>query len=96
MEREPPLANSAQVGICVRWPRTKQPAETERTRDLYAPVIKPLGYGDITTEIAPVDTFYYAESYHQQYLSPPKHPNGYRCHSASGVKLPPYEVPQAS
>jgi hypothetical protein len=86
LEREPPLANSAQVGICVRWPRTKQPAETERTRDLYAPVIKPLGYGDITTEIAPLGSLYYAEGYHQQYLH--KNPNGYRCHSNTGVPFP--------
>ncbi len=27
------------------------------------------GFGEITTEIAPLDTFYYAEDYHQQYLA---------------------------
>jgi peptide-methionine (S)-S-oxide reductase len=63
-----------------------QRAEAERTRDLYAPVIKPLGYGDITTEIAPATTFYYAEGYHQQYLH--KNPNGYRCHSNTGARFP--------
>jgi peptide-methionine (S)-S-oxide reductase len=33
------------------------------------------GYGDITTEIIPAPTFYFAEDYHQQYLA--KEPNGY-------------------
>ena len=26
------------------------------------------GYGEITTSILPLDTYYYAEDYHQQYL----------------------------
>jgi len=33
------------------------------------------GYGDITSEICPATTFYYAEDDHQQYLA--KHPQGY-------------------
>ena len=33
---------------------------------------------EITTEIAPVGPFYYAEGYHQQYLA--KHPGGYCNH----------------
>jgi peptide-methionine (S)-S-oxide reductase len=44
------------------------------------------GYGPITTEIKPAPTYYYAEDYHQQYLA--KNPNGYRCHSATGVPFP--------
>lgn len=36
------------------------------------------GFGEITTEIAPVGEFYYAEEYHQQYLA--KNPNGYCNH----------------
>ena len=35
-------------------------------------------YGEITTEIAPVGEFYYAEDYHQQYLA--KNPGGYCNH----------------
>jgi len=42
--------------------------------------------GDITTEIRTAPTYYYAEEYHQQYLA--KNPNGYRCHSTTGVKFP--------
>ncbi len=34
-----------------------------------------LGFKEITTEIKPVDVFYYAEDYHQQYLA--KNPQGY-------------------
>jgi peptide-methionine (S)-S-oxide reductase len=33
------------------------------------------GFGEITTEIAPLGNFYYAEEYHQQYLA--KNPLGY-------------------
>jgi peptide-methionine (S)-S-oxide reductase len=33
------------------------------------------GFGDITTEIKPLDVFYYAEDYHQQYLA--KNRQGY-------------------
>ncbi|WP_285316015.1 peptide-methionine (S)-S-oxide reductase MsrA [Providencia rettgeri] len=41
----------------------------------------------ITTEIAPLDTFYFAEDYHQQYLY--KNPNGYCGLGGIGVCLPP-------
>ncbi len=44
------------------------------------------GYGAITTEIAPLGAFYYAESYHQQYLS--KNPGGYCPVHATGVSCP--------
>ncbi len=44
------------------------------------------GMGNITTEIQPVPTFYYAENYHQQYLA--KNPNGYCGLGGTGVKLP--------
>lgn len=41
------------------------------------------GRGQITTEIKPLDTFYYAEAYHQQYLH--KHPGGYCGLKGTGV-----------
>ena len=44
------------------------------------------GYGTITTEIREAPAFYFAEEYHQQYLS--KVPNGYCPNHATGVKLP--------
>ncbi len=42
------------------------------------------GFGEITTEIAMLGAYYYAEDYHQQYLA--KRPNGYRCHAATGIR----------
>jgi peptide-methionine (S)-S-oxide reductase len=43
-------------------------------------------YGTITTEIAPLRDFYYAEDYHQQYLA--KVPNGYCGLGGTGVSCP--------
>lgn len=45
------------------------------------------GMSSITTEIAEAPTFYYAETYHQQYLA--KNPNGYCGLGGTGVCLPP-------
>jgi peptide-methionine (S)-S-oxide reductase len=47
----------------------------EASRDAYQQALKAAGYGTITTEIIEAPEFYYAESYHQQYLA--KNPNGY-------------------
>lgn len=44
------------------------------------------GYGAITTEIKPLDEFYYAEDYHQQYLA--KNPDGYCGLGGTGVSCP--------
>ena len=47
----------------------------EASRDIYQIALNKGGYETITTEILPAPEFYYAESYHQQYLA--KNPNGY-------------------
>jgi peptide-methionine (S)-S-oxide reductase len=52
----------------------------------YQPELTKRGYDQITTEIKPAPEYYYAEDYHQQYLL--KNPHGYRCHSATGIKVP--------
>ncbi|MGZ4493137.1 MAG: peptide-methionine (S)-S-oxide reductase MsrA [Nocardioides sp.] len=68
---------------------TYSPEQERVARDLtaaYGPALAERGYGQITTEIKPAPTYYYAEDYHQQYLA--KNPNGYRCHSATGVPFP--------
>ena len=44
------------------------------------------GHGEITTEIVPLDAFYYAEDYHQQYLA--KNPGGYCGIGGTGVSCP--------
>jgi len=58
----------------------------ERTRDEYQRPLTAAGYGPITTEILPAPEFYYAEDYHQQYLS--KNPNGYCGLGGTGVSCP--------
>ena len=50
----------------------------KRSLDAYQARLNDGGYGAITTEIAPLDRFYYAEDYHQQYLA--KNPRGYCNH----------------
>jgi peptide-methionine (S)-S-oxide reductase len=54
--------------------------------ELYQPELTKRGYDQITTEIKPAPEYYYAEDHHQQYLL--KNPNGYRCHSATGIRVP--------
>jgi peptide-methionine (S)-S-oxide reductase len=58
----------------------------ERSRDAYQPQLSRAGYGAITTEILPAPEFYYAEDYHQQYLS--KNPAGYCGLGGTGVSCP--------
>jgi peptide-methionine (S)-S-oxide reductase len=70
--------------IYVTTPEQEQVARELTAR--YAAVIAAKGYGDITTEIAPAPTYYYAEDHHQQYLH--KNPFGYRCHANTGVPFP--------
>ena len=72
----------------------RQRAVVEATRDRYADAVRAAGYGEITTEIAPLRDFYYAEPYHQQYLA--KNPHGYRCHAATGVTYPTDRMEDAS
>jgi peptide-methionine (S)-S-oxide reductase len=58
----------------------------EATRDAFQPKLTAAGYGTITTEIAPLTHYYFAEPYHQQYLG--KNPNGYCGIGGTGVSCP--------
>jgi peptide-methionine (S)-S-oxide reductase len=58
----------------------------EAAKAAYSAKLQTAGYGPATTEIAPAGEYYYAEGYHQQYLA--KNPNGYRCHSTTGLPFP--------
>ncbi len=60
-----------------------QQAEAEASRDAYEHAIASKGFGKITTEIAPVPPFFFAEEYHQQYLA--KVPDGYCGLKGTGV-----------
>jgi peptide-methionine (S)-S-oxide reductase len=58
----------------------------EATAKTYGEALSARRYGEVTTEIAPLGTFYYAEDYHQQYLA--KVPNGYCGIGGTGVACP--------
>jgi peptide-methionine (S)-S-oxide reductase len=60
----------------------------EASRAAFAPVVRANRLGEITTEIAPAGPYYYAEDYHQQYLSSDKNPNGYCNHGPNGMTCP--------
>lgn len=68
---------------------TSSPQQTQQaldSRGQYQKMLTEEGYGAITTEIAEGKTFYYAEDYHQQYLS--KNPDGYCGLGGTGVSCP--------
>jgi len=58
----------------------------KKTRDAYQAALRQAGRGAITTEIAPLQKYYKAEEYHQDYLK--KNPNGYCGLGGTGVKYP--------
>lgn len=63
-----------------------QDDEARRSRDAYQAELDKAGLGAITTEIAPLDIYYFAEDYHQQYLA--KNPGGYCGLGGTGVSCP--------
>jgi peptide-methionine (S)-S-oxide reductase len=58
----------------------------EASRETFQQALTAKGYGEITTEVLPAPTFYYAEDYHQQYLA--KNPAGYCGLGGTGVSCP--------
>ena len=56
------------------------------SRDMYSAELAKARYGAITTEIRRAPAFYLAEDYHQGYLA--KNPDGYDCHTATGIACP--------
>jgi peptide-methionine (S)-S-oxide reductase len=68
---------------------TTSPEQAEivaRSKQGYENALRNKGLGPITTEIAAGGPFYYAETYHQQYLA--KNPNGYCGLNGTGVSCP--------
>ena len=57
-----------------------------RSRVQYAAALRQAGLGPVTTEIGAAKRFYYAETYHQQYLV--RHPGGYCGLRGTGVECP--------
>jgi len=66
----------------------EQLAAAKASVEAFQPVVTKAGHGQITTEIAPLRDYYYAEDYHQQYLSSDKNPNGYCNHGPNGMTCP--------
>jgi peptide-methionine (S)-S-oxide reductase len=56
------------------------------SRAMFQERLSQSGHGEISTEIGPSGPFYYAEPYHQQYLS--KNPGGYCGLAGTGVSCP--------
>ncbi|WP_104479407.1 peptide-methionine (S)-S-oxide reductase MsrA [Actinokineospora auranticolor] len=78
----------SQYRSAVYYADDEQQAAIESTLAAYQREIARAGYGKITTEVAPAGTFYYAEDYHQQYLSDAKNPHGYCGMGGTGVSCP--------
>ena len=63
-----------------------QQRAAEASREVFQERLKAAGHGEISTEIVEAGPFYYAEDYHQQYLS--KNPGGYCGLGGTGVSCP--------
>ena len=63
-----------------------QMAQALAAKAAYSQALAARGYGAVTTEIREAPKFYYAEDYHQQYLS--KNPGGYCGLGGTGVSCP--------
>ena len=63
-----------------------QKAVAEASKAMFQEKLTAAGFGPITTEIVDLEHFYYAEDYHQQYLS--KNPMGYCGLGGTGVSCP--------
>ena len=66
----------------------EQLAQATKSRDRYQAELDKGGFDPIVTEILSADgiEYYLAEEYHQKYLQ--KNPNGYDCHSSTGIAFP--------
>jgi peptide-methionine (S)-S-oxide reductase len=71
-------------GIYVADEGQRQAAETMKAA--YGQALAQRGLGPVTTEILPAPAFYFAETYHQQYLA--RNPGGYCGLGGTGVSCP--------
>ncbi len=75
-----------QYRSAILWSTEPQHEAAIQSRAAYAVRLRAAGYPEITTEIEPAGSFYYAEDYHQQYLQ--KNPRGYCGLGGTGVSCP--------
>ena len=73
----------SQYRSAIYYNSEEQRIAAEESRDAYQELLTDAGFGEITTEIAPLTEYFYAEPYHQQYLG--KNPNGYCGIGGTGV-----------
>jgi peptide-methionine (S)-S-oxide reductase len=75
-----------QYRSAVLWSTPEQEKAALASRDAFQERLRAAGYGEITTEIAPLGEFFHAEAEHQQYLY--KVPHGYCPINSTGVSCP--------
>ncbi|MBM3718853.1 MAG: peptide-methionine (S)-S-oxide reductase MsrA [Actinobacteria bacterium] len=75
-----------QYRSAIYWHSEAQRTVVESSRDIFQAELGRAGHGAITTEIARLGDYFYAEPYHQQYLG--KNPNGYCGLGSTGVSCP--------
>ena len=65
-----------------------QMLKAKKSKEIYQTELDKHGHSEIVTEILSADgiPYWLAEDYHQRYLE--KNPNGYDCHSSTGIKYP--------
>lgn len=69
----------------IYWTNNKQKEIALKTRDEYQTLLSKKGYKKIITEMKPLDKFWPAEDYHQDYLA--KNLNGYCPNHSTGIKF---------
>ncbi len=78
----------SQYRSAIFYKSPEQEAEARESLAAYQKRLSEAGYGEITTEVSPAPEFYFAEGYHQQYLSGNKNPYGYCPDHGTGVSCP--------
>ncbi len=77
-----------QYRSAIFWSSPEQKAAAEESEAAYQEQLTKSGHGQISTEITKAPEFYFAEPYHQQYLSDNKNPYGYCGLGGTGVSCP--------
>lgn len=76
----------SQYRSAIYWTTPAQRDAALAAKAMYEQALAAKGYGPVTTEIAGAGPFYFAETYHQQYLA--KNPGGYCGLGGTGVTCP--------
>jgi peptide-methionine (S)-S-oxide reductase len=77
-----------QYRSAIFYQSAEQQATAQESLASYQRQLTEAGYGEITTQVVPAKEFYFAEDYHQQYLSAGKNPYGYCPDHGTGVSCP--------